>query len=121
MRGFVYEARCYVGRAESLATLSVREAREPPENPAVPFAAAVPQVSSGCCTPPGARVVLRGRGEAELLRQGERGALRVPLTSPSHAELLDTAAVWHDFHDRLLAFISRRAPIATPPRTSFKR
>ena len=54
--------------------------------------------------------MLRGRGEAELLRQGEHGALRVPLTSASHAELLDTAAVWHDFNGRLLAFISRRMP-----------
>jgi hypothetical protein len=52
VRGFVYEARCYVGRSGSLGTLSVREASEPLEGVALPFAAAVPQVSSGCCTPP---------------------------------------------------------------------
>ena len=54
--------------------------------------------------------MLRGRGEAELLWHGEHGALRVPLTSPSRAELLDTAEVWHGFHGQLLAFISRRVP-----------
>lgn len=51
VRGFVYEAGCYVGRAESLATSSVREA-EPTEVPVLPFVAVVSQVSSGCRTPP---------------------------------------------------------------------
>ena len=53
--------------------------------------------------------MLRDRGEAGLLRHVEHGALRVPLTSRPR-EPLDTAAIWHDFHRRLLAFISRRVP-----------
>jgi DNA-directed RNA polymerase specialized sigma24 family protein len=34
----------------------------------------------------------------------------VPLSSPSRSEPPDTVAVWHEFHDRLLAFIARRVP-----------
>jgi RNA polymerase sigma-70 factor (ECF subfamily) len=45
-----------------------------------------------------------------LLRRWDRGGLRVSLSVQRRSQPPDAAAVWQDFHGRLLGFIARRVP-----------